>query len=187
MSNNYGHIMIDIETMGNTSYSSVLNIGAVEFNIETGEIGKAFEVDINFKSCLDLGLGVNADTILWWMAQSEASRKRIIDGQKKAVDVYMAMHNFRVFVNSCGGKDVFIWGNSPRFDLGLLQNIYTKINSEIPWNFRNERDIRTLVSFKPEIKANSVSQGIEHNGIDDCRFQIDYVVRTYNAVLGNGK
>ena len=48
--------------------------------------------------------------------------------------------------------DYEIWGNSPRFDLGILQDAYRALNMKIPWDFRKERDVRTLVSFIPEIK-----------------------------------
>lgn len=36
----FHHLMLDIETMGNESFSSIVSIGALEFNIETGELGK---------------------------------------------------------------------------------------------------------------------------------------------------
>lgn len=50
------HIMLDIETMGNQSYSSILSIGAVKFDLNTGETGDEFYTTIDLKSCLDLGL-----------------------------------------------------------------------------------------------------------------------------------
>ena len=34
----FGHLMLDIETMGNESFSSIVSIGALEFDIETGEL-----------------------------------------------------------------------------------------------------------------------------------------------------
>ena len=36
------HVMIDIETMGNMSHSAIVSVGAVRFDLETGEIGEKF-------------------------------------------------------------------------------------------------------------------------------------------------
>ena len=41
------HIMIDLETMGNKSYSAIVSIGAVKFDIKTGETGETFYRNVN--------------------------------------------------------------------------------------------------------------------------------------------
>ncbi len=51
----FKHLMLDIETMGNESYSAITSIGAVEFDIETGETGDEFYVVVGLQSCLDAG------------------------------------------------------------------------------------------------------------------------------------
>ena len=170
--------MIDIETMGNISYSSILSIAAVKFDIETGDIGEKFHVNITFKSCLDAGLIVNADTILWWMDRNSKARKAIIS-PTNPVSLVTALLSFNGFCS----KEYFIWGNSPRFDLGLIQNAYNKLDLPIPWDFRKERDVRTLVGFAPEIKNNHVMVGVAHNPIDDCLNQISYCTKTYNTIF----
>ena len=57
-----------------------------------------------------------------------------------------------------------------------------KIGKDIPWDYRNERDVRTLVSFNPKFKKETPFNGIEHHGIDDCKHQIKYCVATYNSL-----
>lgn len=71
--------MLDIETMGNESFSSIVSIGALEFDIETGKTGKEFYVNVDLQSCMDLGLIVNASTIMWWLNQNEQARKDLTD------------------------------------------------------------------------------------------------------------
>jgi hypothetical protein len=164
----FQHLMLDIETMGNESFSSILSIGAVEFDIETGKTGKEFYVNVDLQSCMDLGLIVNASTIMWWMQQNEQARKDLV--KKNALSIQKALLEFLEFCN----KDYEIWGNSARFDCGILQNAYNKAGIPIPWDFRKERCVRTLVSFAPEIKYNYNSIGTAHNAIDDCKFQIGY-------------
>jgi hypothetical protein len=55
----FGHLMLDIETMGNESFSSIVSIGALEFDIETGKTGREFYVNVDLQSCMDLGLIVD--------------------------------------------------------------------------------------------------------------------------------
>lgn len=47
----FGHLMVDIETMGTSSSSAILSLGAVEFDIETGETGKYFHITIDLQTC----------------------------------------------------------------------------------------------------------------------------------------
>lgn len=185
MNNPYGHLMIDIETMGNQSNSAIISVAAIEFSLETGEIGKMqpFYKNVSLKSCIDAGLQVNADTILWWMNQSENARKALTSAhQYHLSDV---LHQLRSYVDACGSKDVQVWGNSARFDLGILSDAYGKIHSPIPWNFRNERCVRTLVAFNPEVKANFPFEGTEHNPIDDCLHQIKYCSAIWKSLKQN--
>lgn len=174
--NKYKHLMVDIETMGNESFSSIVSIGAVEFDIETGDTGKEFLININLQSCLDLGLIVNGSTIMWWMEQNEQAREGLT--QSYSVSIKEALEQFTQFCT----KEYQVWGNSARFDLGILQNAYNKAGIPIPWDFRKERCVRTLVSFKPEIKENFFFKGIKHNPIDDCYFQIGYCSEIWKAL-----
>ena len=177
------HIMLDIETMGNTSNSAITSIGAVEFNLDTGEIGNKFYTKVDLKSCTDLGLVINPDTVLWWLKQNEQARLEIADRSTQPPHLVEALHKFTEFIKLCGGKDnCLIWGNSARFDCGIMADAYNKINVRIPWDFRNERCVRTLVSFKPSIKENMPFTGVLHNALDDCIHQIKYCVATFNSI-----
>lgn len=178
-----GHLMIDLETMGSESRSAIVSIGAVEFNIVTGETGEEFFRVVTLQSCIDLGLEINASTVMWWMQQSDEARNALIN--KNALHISEALLQFSDFINTCGGKDAQVWGNSARFDLGILSDSYKKANLKMPWDFRNERCVRTLVSFIPEIKNMTKFQGIAHNPIDDCHHQIRYCSETWNTLKSN--
>ena len=167
------HIMIDLETMGNKSYSAIVSIGAVKFDIKTGETGETFYRNVNLQSSLDAGLQIDADTVLWWMNQNEEARKKLTEG---TVVLQQALEDFSKF----SSKEYEIWGNSVRFDIGLLQNVYDKLNMPICWDFRKERCVRTLVSFAPEIKENTKFEGIMHDALADCYHQIKYCSKIYN-------
>jgi hypothetical protein len=168
---NYTDVMLDLETLGNKSNSPILSIGAVEFNIKTGEIGREFYTTVDLQSCLDVGLKVNGSTFYWWMQQSDAARKAVCE---PGYDLQLALRKFEVWIQGRTEK-INIWGNGARFDIGLLEDAYVACGyQDMPWYFRSERDVRTLVAFAPEIKVNTLFTGVEHNPIDDCKHQIAY-------------
>lgn len=169
----FRNLMLDIETLGSVPYSCILSIAAVEFDINTGNTGKEFYRGIDLKSCLDMGLIVNASTIMWWMQQNEQAREELATGNKPPIK--QALNEFSSFCDN--GYE--IWGNSARFDCGILQNAYNKADIPIPWDFRKERCVRTLVSFKPDIKANYPFHGTAHNALHNCYFQVGYCSKTW--------
>lgn len=175
------NIMVDIETLGNVSNSIIASIGAVKFNLVTGETVDSFHRLIDLDSCISLGMVCSGFTIKWWLQQPQAARDYLCNGE--SVSIQDALNDFSEF---CDG-DYDIWGNSPRFDLGILHNAYKLIGKPIPWNFRNELDVRTIVAFNPNIKSNWKTVGVAHNAIDDCVNQVGYLSMTYNEILNNSK
>ena len=49
--NRLGHIMVDLETMGRNSNAVICSIGAVEFDINTGQTGREFFAKVDIQSC----------------------------------------------------------------------------------------------------------------------------------------
>lgn len=166
---NLGHLMLDLETLGTMNNAAILSIGAVEFDIETGETGREFYELVNLQSCIDLGFGINGSTFYWWLMQNENARKEICKPSDSLQNVLIKLSSFMASLG-----EFQIWGNGVRFDVGILENAYFVCGFTPPWNFKNERDVRTLVSFAPNIKEQHPFQGIEHNPIDDCKHQIAY-------------
>ena len=174
-------LMIDLETLGTKAGCVILSIGAVPFDIETGKISKeVFYQAINIQSCIDAGLFVMGDTIEWWMKQSEEARNAFLLANKK--NLGETLHEFRLYLQKLGTRDLMIWGNSNRFDLGALDAAYKAVNREFPWYFRNERDVRTLVGFAPDIKKNWEFKGELHDPIVDCINQIGYCSQIYKIL-----
>ena len=166
-----GHLLLDLETMGKRAGCAIVSIGAVEFNLEENKIGRQFYERVELQSCLNVGLFVEASTVYWWMQQSEKARMELC---KQADPLKSILEQFGSFMNSLG--DFQLWGNGARFDIAILEAAYFAIGKgeKLPWKFRGERDVRTLVSFAPSIKENYPFAGVEHNPIDDCIHQISY-------------
>lgn len=175
---NYGHLMLDLETMGNKSNAVMVSIGAVEFDMKTGKLGREFYERVDIQSCLDAGLIVNGSTITWWLKQNETARHEIAKGGLPLVDV---LHNFCDYMAKLN-QDVQVWGNGARFDIGILEDSYEAVHLKSPWDFRGERDVRTLVSLRPKFKSTTVFDGIHHYPISDCKHQIKYCSKIWNKL-----
>lgn len=175
----FKHLMVDLETLGNQSFSSILSIAALEFDLESGETGQEFHVNISLESNMKFGLHPNPDTIMWWLQQNEQARLELVNAKK--IPLEHALESFNAFCN----HSYQIWGNSARFDLGLLQNAYNRLGIAIPWDFRKERCVRTLVSFSPETKENHVFKGTVHNALSDCYNQVSYCSTIWNKLNKN--
>lgn len=177
-------VMLDLETMGKKSNAVIVSIGAVEFNMETGETGRAFYQVVDLQSCLDVGLIVNGSTIYWWLQQSDEARKRICI---KGEHIRTVLTLFGSWMQDRVAK-INIWGNGARFDIGILEDAFVACGfNEMPWYFRSERDVRTLVGFAPDIKANMPFEGVEHDPIADCKHQIKYCSETSRRLNKYGK
>ena len=179
------HYMIDLETLGTKNNSVITSIGVVEFNISTGKTNREFYETVDLQNSLDLGFEIDAGSLTWWLSQPDSTRLEINKkGSKKLKDILISLDNFfPTSSNSQGKRDPFyVWGNGASFDLGILGNAYLKCGLEIPWKFWNERDVRTIVALYPDIKANTKQNGDAHNALSDCKFQIDYLVKTLRFV-----
>lgn len=171
---NHNHLMIDLETLGTGNNSAILSIGAVEFDITTGDSGRFFYQKIDLQTCLDVGLNINGATFYWWLTQSEDARLELL---KDRHDLRRVLEEFSVFISN-NETTYQVWGNGSTFDLTILGNAYDKLNMTVPWYFRDIRDVRTIVSFAPEIKENATFKGTAHKPLDDSLHQIKYLHET---------
>ena len=171
-------LMVDIETLGTKSYALILSVAIVEFNMITGEIGDNIYLKISINDSLLNDFKIEGDTLIWWMNQDKDA-KIVFDNKNSFKCVDALTHITKFILNK---EYLKIWGNSARFDLGLLQNYYNKFNMNIPWKYGNERDVRTLVDFYPDIKKELVFDGIKHDALADCLHQIKYCSLIYNKI-----
>lgn len=174
----FGHLMLDLETMGVDSGSAITAIAAIEFNIETGQTGASFYHKISLQSCVELGLKIDGRTVQWWLMQNEEARKEMA---KDGIPIIDGLQKFSEFFSTLP-SDIQIWGNGARFDMGILSDAYIAAKSKIPWKFKNERDVRTLVSIFPTLKWIQPMNGTAHNALDDCKHQINYCSKIWKKI-----
>lgn len=171
-------VMVDLETLGRNPYAPILSIGACAFTFDDEPIADTFYVAIDIASSIDLGLRPDGDTIKWWAKQEEAARSRAFN-DPDAVSLPLALDAFTEWMHS---RPVDVWGNSARFDLGLLEAAYKACRKEVPWEWWRECCYRTMKRL-PGAKQTPLERfGTHHNALDDAISQAVHLRKLYRAL-----
>ena len=171
------HIMIDLETMGTRPNAPIISIGAVAFD-KSGTHTEFYDV-VDLKSTVHTQSVIDADTVMWWMKQSDEARAAF---DCKRIDIGDALSNFQSF---CGRHEYkAIWGNGAAFDNVILSEAYLSYNylNGKPWDFWEDRCYRTVKNMFPDVAIER--GGTHHNALDDARSQAEHLI-AINAVHGN--
>lgn len=162
------HVMLDLETLGIQPGSAVVQIGAVDFDLN-GNMGEGFNANISPRSCGEAGLTFDPDTICWWMGQPDAARSSVFT--KAAPSLRAGIGRFNDWMNHVNGS--IVWGNGAGFDNVLLSCAYHKLGMTRPWHYRNDRDMRTLTSLAKLMSIDVPWQrvGTLHVALDDAKTQ----------------
>ena len=174
------NVMVDLETLGTDSNSVIISISAVAFDLSTGKTGKEFEVGINLlEQALNGGI-IDTDTIKWWASQDEKAKKSLTNIKAETIEKALeAFNKYLLNAVNCESNDIKLWGNGSGFDNVLIRNLYRRSNIKFALPYWCDNDVRTLVTLANINTRNFEFKGIKHNGIDDCKHQINYCVKAY--------
>ncbi|WP_283802148.1 exonuclease [Klebsiella quasipneumoniae] len=188
----YVHVMVDLETMGKKHNAPIVAIGAVVFDPATGSIGDSFYKVVCLESSVNWGAVIDPSTVIWWLRQSSEARSAIVNDD--AIPLQDALLQFREFVsdNVAGGsKKAQVWGNGASFDNSILRSSYDCIAEDYPWEYWNDRDVRTMVelgqaiSFDP--KTTIPFEGSRHNALADAIHQARYVSAIWQRIIAGNQ
>lgn len=188
----YVHVMVDLETMGKKHNAPIVAIGAVVFDPATGSIGESFYKVVCLESSVNWGAVIDPSTVIWWLKQSSEARSAIVNDD--AIPLQDALLLFREFVsdNVAGGsKKAQVWGNGASFDNSILRYSYDCIAEDYPWEYWNDRDVRTMVelgqaiSFDP--KTTIPFEGSRHNALADAIHQARYVSAIWQRIIAGNQ
>lgn len=163
------HVMVDLETLGQTPGCAILSIGAVAFDPYTSELGPEFYEVVNTRSCFDAGLKQDESTVNWWKTQKAEAAAVLDEARESKVLLAEALSRFRSYLQKFGLRDIRVWGNGSDFDNAILACCYKSINQNLPWRFYNNRCFRTLKNIRSVVEP--VRQGTYHNALDDAKHQ----------------
>lgn len=168
------HIMLDLETLGTSPGCAILSIGAVEFN-PRGRTGAQFYVNVDRQTCFALGLIQDPGTVAWWARQSQEAKDALLNDVQP---VGHALMEFTKFFKGVGGK--LLWAHGATFDPPVLDAVYRAAGYNVPWQFWNVRDTRTLydlAGIQPDR-----NQGVHHNALNDAIVQAEAAIMAYRKL-----
>ncbi|HIE9875343.1 TPA: 3'-5' exoribonuclease domain-containing protein [Klebsiella quasipneumoniae subsp. quasipneumoniae] len=184
----YVHVMVDLETMGKKNNAPIVAIGAVVFDPATGSIGESFYKVVCLESSVNWGAVIDPSTVIWWLKQSSEARSAIVNDD--AIPLQDALLQFREFVsdNVAGGsKKAQVWGNGASFDNSILRSSYDCIAEDYPWEYWNDRDVRTMVELGHAINYEPQKaipfEGERHNALADSIHQARYVSAIWQRLI----
>lgn len=184
MKKKYTDLMLDLETIGINPGVGLIQIAAVPFNVNTGEISKnIFSMAINMQHQIDNGFNFDVSTLKWWKRTNNDLFEKLSKDKKTYNIVGKEFQSY--FKTLDNYKNIRVWGNSARFDIGLLQGWYRRAigyDFQPFWNTWREMDVRSISALKPDIKSNMEFIGEKHNALDDCRHQIRYTSKIIQSL-----
>ena len=168
------HVVLDLETMGNTQSAAIVAIGAVACTVEQG-IFSQFYTEVSLDSSVRHGLSMDVSTVLWWLNQDKDARA-IFQHNHKVADLTTAIIDFDNWFRVAGEpKGILVWGNGADFDNAILRNAYQHVGRELPWMYYNNRCLRTLRAENPDV-AKPAFVGTLHNARDDAWNQANHLL-----------
>ncbi|MGL5421926.1 MAG: 3'-5' exonuclease [Serratia fonticola] len=187
------HLMIDLETMDKKPTAAITSIGAVFFDPETGEMGAQFYQRVSLGSCVEHGLTMGADTVLWWLRQDAEARSEVLNDD--CLDLALSLANLEAFITEhTEPSKVQVWGNGAALDNVILRNAAEKCSFVEPlWYFWNDRDVRTVVELSKTLGLNVNNiikfEGVKHHALYDAIHQAKVVsyVWMYLVKIGSVK
>jgi hypothetical protein len=158
----FDDVMIDVETLGKGPNSVFPVLSAYRFDLKTGRVGDCFYRNIDVNDQIYNGRDVDGDTIAWWFRQGQTPRDELMkDGDLLS----KVLEDFKCFINPTDK----VWANGIDFDLAILRNAYQQ---KTPWEYWNQRDMRTVVKLSGINTKHIPFEGEKHCAKDDCIHQI---------------
>lgn len=173
-------VMLDLETLGKNENKALCQIGAIYFDKVTGELGESFKINVDACSHETYGGKVDADTVYWWLSQSEAARNSIL--AQPRVPLFTALTALNAFLANA----TRIWSHAT-FDFVTIMHAMKQAGIKPNFSFKAGMDLRTLVYLAGKSTSNTVRTGTHHDALADCEHQVKYCVSALNAIKTNKK
>lgn len=187
-------IMTDIETLGTKSDSTIIQISAVAFDIESGNVTHEFDMIADIEKN-ENDIKVTAGTLKWWQTTNAELFTELLNGGFHSSESVLT--HFHEWLNQFDKENLYLWGNGILFDNKMIQAQMEKIGMNYPIHYKNDRDVRTILELtamkmnvpEKEIKTrvdNRVKNQklVHHNALDDCYWQVELVHYCYDELTG---
>ena len=181
-------IMVDLETLGVSTDSTVFQISAAMFDIRTGEIIDTFDMCCDIEK---MPVAASGSTIKWWLnTNKELLARLLMSGECSELEMFQKFHEWI----GDGDKETFLWGNGILFDNNFIRDKFTAFGMKYPIYYRNDRDVRTILELavmksgmtEADFRKQFVRENPElHNALEDVKYQVEMVHQCYKVLMGD--
>src|SRR5436190_10777443 len=181
------HMMIDIETLGSGPTAPVMAVAAAMFDpVGIGHIQSPMYANVELDQQIKKAWSKpDAETIQWWLHQSDAARTRLYDPTPiEPQSAIMALCNYHNTYNPEA-----VWANGATFDFPILDNMARESGKRLPWHYRAVRDMRTLMNLWVDTGQQAITvqrTTLKHDAQEDVLHQI-LVAQKYYLAFRHGK
>jgi hypothetical protein len=183
-------IMVDIETLGTKSDSTIIQISSVAFNIITGDYIAKFNKIADISKNKDYEMNVTGDTLKWWLnTDKELLTKLLNSGIGSSTELLESFNQYLIGLSSLG--ELHLWGNGILFDNKMIQHQLDGIGLNYPIKYKNDRDLRTLVDLtcaklgltEKQLRERYYDPALApHDAFNDVINQINLAVNCYKEL-----
>ncbi|EJQ43996.1 hypothetical protein IEQ_04783 [Bacillus cereus BAG6X1-2] len=183
-------IMTDIETLGTNSDSTIIQISAIAFDIETGEYHEEFNRVADISKNVN-PIQVTGATLQWWSNTNIELYKQLLNSGMGSSEKILL--DFNIWLKNLSHQgDLYLWGNGILFDNKMIQHQFELLGLTYPIFYKNDRDVRTIVDLaskklgvsEKELKKQFEDENlVHHNAFDDVKYQINLVAGCYKTLI----
>lgn len=176
------NVSIDIETTSeNIPNAAVLSIGVVADN--GTQMHEYLNIEEQF---LQLNRTASGKCLEFWLKDENIQLFKThvtyaLQGHYAQSMLDRLQHYFKeLYMQVDANSKINVWMNSPSFDGVILLDLAHQFNRELPWSFRQERDVRTI---KKLVQSREDSDNLHwpaypdnaHDALVDARYQLEVV------------
>ncbi len=179
------NFMLDLETFGKNPDSAFITLAIVQFPINLDLIGMIEKGNFSAMRSLSLDIVPHRDatydfsTIQWWLKQSQAARDSVCNSngisESEVIEKLDQFMSVSLSEKPLAKKNRTVWSRGIDFDLPILKSAYLRAgmtSDEMPWNFWNSRDQRTVVNLGSRVSRKPLTWMNAHDALHDCYAQI---------------
>ncbi len=196
-------VVIDIETLGTGVDAKIIGIGAVavvDGVLPERILGGMKHSQLFTDDCLHVVINEGCehntrrsfteDTLEFWHVQPK-NLQTFYRYTNQSTTLTGGLNLLRAFVGEVEREysgAVRPWGNGSVFDISILEHAYSQCGIEVPWGFRNIRDVRTrkedalFIADVAGIETDIPFEGVKHYALDDAYHEAKILVKSRQII-----
>jgi hypothetical protein len=161
----YTDLMIDIEGLADTPDSAPAEIALLFFDRDNrNRPFTRFTYEPKPLDAIHLGFNVTPGTLKWW------DEKGLTIDVNHGEPLHEVLDEITRDIANFGKPGLRVWSRGNAYDLAILRLAFTRTGRKLPWDYWNDRDVRTWLEgcqFKSPRKNNhDAAQDAENQALD---------------------